>query len=136
MKNLTRQPLPAGFKNSKQLRTLQAYGQSKTASNLFALELDNRAKTYKARAYSVHPGSFGGKELGREAPLELFQQMGFCDAEGNMLPEVLASLKTIPQGAATTVWAATSPLLNSLQVCTVEMETFPNWLLTPLFLRV
>ncbi|MFC0608460.1 hypothetical protein ACFFGQ_12005 [Rufibacter quisquiliarum] len=62
--------------------------------------------------------------------------MGFCDAEGNMLPEVLASLKTIPQGAATTVWAATSPLLNSLEVCTVKMETFPNWLLTPLFLRV
>ncbi|MBA9079665.1 hypothetical protein [Rufibacter quisquiliarum] len=53
-----------------------------------------------------------------------------------MLPEVLASLKTIPQGAATTVWAATSPLLNSLEVCTVKMETFPNWLLTPLFLRV
>ena len=38
--------------------------------------------------------------------------MGFCDAEGNILPEVAASLKTIPQGAATTVWCATSPLLE------------------------
>lgn len=94
--------------------TLQAYGQSKTAVNLFSLELDNRAKSYNVRAYSLHPGSIGGTELAREASLELFQQMGFCDAEGNILPEVAASLKTIPQGAATTVWCATSPLLAHL----------------------
>ncbi|PQA56840.1 SDR family NAD(P)-dependent oxidoreductase [Siphonobacter curvatus] len=94
--------------------TLQAYGQSKTASNLFALELDERGKEFQVRAYSVHPGSIHGTELGREAPRELFQQMGFCDADGNLLPEVRASLKTIPQGAATTVWCATSPLLNPL----------------------
>jgi NAD(P)-dependent dehydrogenase (short-subunit alcohol dehydrogenase family) len=93
--------------------TLQAYGQSKTASNLFALELDNRAKAYNVRAYSVHPGSIAGTELAREAPPELFQQMGFLDEEGNIRPEVLASLKTIPQGAATTVWAATSPQLSN-----------------------
>lgn len=94
--------------------TLQAYGQSKTASNLFSLELDNRAKSYNVRAYSVHPGSIAGTELGREASVELFQQMGFLDSSGNMRPEVLATLKTIPQGAATTVWAATSPLLNNI----------------------
>jgi len=40
--------------------------------------------------------------------------LGFCDTQGNILPEVAASLKTIPQGAATTVWCATSPLLNHL----------------------
>ncbi len=40
--------------------------------------------------------------------------MGFLDAEGNLLPEVAASLKTIPQGAATTVWCATSPMLNNI----------------------
>ncbi|HTN17221.1 MAG TPA: SDR family NAD(P)-dependent oxidoreductase [Chitinophagaceae bacterium] len=94
--------------------TLHAYGQSKTASNLFALELDNLAKPFKVRSYSLHPGSIGGTELGREASLELFQQMGFCDAEGKLLPEVAASLKTIPQGAATTVWCATSPLLDNI----------------------
>jgi NAD(P)-dependent dehydrogenase (short-subunit alcohol dehydrogenase family) len=94
--------------------TLQAYGQSKTASNLFALELDTFAKQYNVRAYSLHPGSIYGTELGREASLELFQKMGFLDSEGNLRPEVAASLKTIPQGAATTVWCATSPLLADI----------------------
>ena len=98
---------------NREYETLQAYGQSKTASNLFALELDNLAKAFNVRAYSLHPGSIAGTELDREASLELFQKMGFCDAEGNLLPEVAASLKTIPQGAATTVWCATSPFLNN-----------------------
>lgn len=98
----------------REYETLQGYGQSKTAVNLFSLELDNRAKDFGVRAYSLHPGSIAGTELAREAPLELFIQMGFCDAEGNMLPEVAASLKTIPQGAATTVWCATSPQLNNI----------------------
>lgn len=98
----------------REYETLQAYGQSKTATNLFALELDQLAKASGVRAYSLHPGSIAGTELGREASLELFQQMGFLDAAGNLLPEVAASLKTIPQGAATTVWCACSPLLNHI----------------------
>lgn len=96
----------------REYQTLQAYGQSKTASNLFALELDNRAKPFSVRAYSLHPGSIAGTELARDADTELFKQMGFFDDHGNMRPEILAGLKTIPQGAATTVWCATSPLLN------------------------
>jgi len=99
---------------NREYETLQGYGQSKTASNLFSLELDSRANNHKVRAYAVHPGSIGGTELAREAPIELFQQMGFYDAEGNILPEVAASLKTIPQGAATTIWCATSPVLNTI----------------------
>ncbi|WP_286856857.1 MULTISPECIES: SDR family NAD(P)-dependent oxidoreductase [Sphingobacterium] len=94
--------------------TLQGYGQSKTAVNLFSMELDVRGQSSNIRSYAVHPGSIGGTELGREAPLELFQKMGFVDADGHMLPEVAASLKTIPQGAATTVWCATSPLLEHI----------------------
>lgn len=99
---------------NREYETLQGYGQSKTAVNLFSMELDNRAKSTNVRVYAVHPGSIGGTELGREAPLELFQKMGFVDADGNMLPEVAASLKTVPQGAATTVWCATSALLNNI----------------------
>ncbi|HKO80255.1 MAG TPA: SDR family NAD(P)-dependent oxidoreductase [Chitinophagaceae bacterium] len=98
----------------REYHTLQGYGQSKTASNLFALELDSRGSAFNVRAYSVHPGSINGTELGREAPMEMFQQMGICDAEGNILPEVAANLKTISQGAATTVWCATSPMLNDI----------------------
>ncbi|NLR59680.1 SDR family NAD(P)-dependent oxidoreductase [Chitinophaga polysaccharea] len=98
----------------REYETLLAYGQSKTASNLFTLELDSRARAYNVRAYAVHPGSIAGTELGREASIELFQKMGFLDEEGNMRPDVLARLKTIPQGAATTVWAATSSQLNNI----------------------
>lgn len=98
----------------REYETLEAYGQSKTASNLFALELDNRGKTFNVRTYSLHPGSIYGTELGREASLELFQKMGFCDADGNIRSEVAASLKSVPQGAATTVWCATSPMLNHI----------------------
>ncbi|MDF2934168.1 MAG: oxidoreductase [Chryseobacterium sp.] len=98
----------------REYETLQAYGQSKTAVNLFSLELDDRAKEFGVRAYSLHPGSIAGTELGREAPLELFIKMGFCDEKGNMLPEVTASLKTIPQGASTTIWCATSPQLDNI----------------------
>lgn len=95
-------------------QTLQAYGQSKTASNLFTVELDNRGRDVQVRAYSLHPGSVYGTELGREASPDLFKKLGFFDDDGNVRPEVLASLKTIPQGAATTVWCATSPLLNDI----------------------
>lgn len=94
--------------------TLQGYGQSKTASNLFTMELDNRGNYSGIRAYAVHPGSIGGTELAREAPVELFQQLGFVDESGQIKPEVAASLKTIPQGAATTLWCATSPALQHM----------------------
>jgi len=94
--------------------TLEAYGQSKTAVNLFSLELDTRAKTFGVRSYALCPGAVGETELAREAPAGLFEKLGYSDAEGNILPEVAASLKTIPQGAATTVWCATSPMLADL----------------------
>ncbi|MES2456408.1 MAG: SDR family NAD(P)-dependent oxidoreductase [Bacteroidota bacterium] len=101
------------FEN-REYQTLIGYGQSKTASNLFALELDHRAKAFKVRAYSLHPGSIAGTELARVADIEFFKQLGYFDTNGNIRPEILAGLKTIPQGAATTVWCATSPLLNDI----------------------
>lgn len=94
--------------------TLQGYGQSKTANNLFTVELDHRAKKHGIRAYALHPGAVHGTDLGREASLELFQQMGLVDEKGNLFPEVEKRLKTIPQGAATTIWCATSPQLDTI----------------------
>lgn len=98
----------------REYHTLQGYGQSKTACNLFALELDNRAKDFNVRAYSLHPGSVLGTDLGRDEPIELFKQIGTHDQDGNLKPEVAALLKNVPQGAATTVWCAVSPLLNNI----------------------
>jgi hypothetical protein len=40
--------------------------------------------------------------------------MGLVDAQGNIFPELASKLKTIPQGAATTIWCATSPSLNNI----------------------
>lgn len=98
----------------REYETLQGYGQSKTANNLFALELDKRGRAYGVRAYSLHPGSVNGTDLGREAPMALFQQMGTHDADGHIKPEVAQKLKTTAQGAATTVWCATSALLANI----------------------
>ncbi len=94
--------------------TLQGYGQSKTANNLFTVELDHRGQAVGVRAFSVHPGSVIGTDLGRVAPMALFQQMGTHDENGNIFPEVAAKLKNIAQGAATSVWCATSPRLNGI----------------------
>jgi NAD(P)-dependent dehydrogenase (short-subunit alcohol dehydrogenase family) len=94
--------------------TLSGYGQSKTACNLFAVELDERGKEHNIRAYSLHPGSVYGTDLGREEPIELFKQLGTHDENGVIKPEVEARLKTLQQGAATTVWCSVSPQLNEI----------------------
>jgi NAD(P)-dependent dehydrogenase (short-subunit alcohol dehydrogenase family) len=96
----------------REYETLVAYGQSKTASNLFALELDERAKAFGVRAYSLHPGAIYGTELGRNASAEIFKEMGYFSEDGSIRTEILEGLKTVPQGAATTVWCATSPMLD------------------------
>ncbi|WP_316828479.1 SDR family NAD(P)-dependent oxidoreductase [Pedobacter miscanthi] len=98
----------------QEYQTLVGYGQSKSANNLFAVELDARGSESGIRAYSLHPGSVNHTDLGREAPMELYQQMGTHDVNGNIFPEVEKKLKTLQQGAATTVWCATSPLLNDI----------------------
>jgi NAD(P)-dependent dehydrogenase (short-subunit alcohol dehydrogenase family) len=99
---------------NREYETLQGYGQSKTANNLFTVELDYRGKAFGMRAFSVHPGSVIGTDLGRIAPMALFQQMGTHDANGDIFPEVAAKLKNVAQGAATSVWCATSAKLNGI----------------------
>lgn len=84
-----------------------AYGQSKTANVLFAVGLDARGRERGVLACSVHPGAILtnlGKHLTEEDVAELMAP----DADGKVaIPE----FKTPEQGAATAVWAATSPLL-------------------------
>jgi len=98
----------------REYETLQGYGQSKTANNLFTVELDRRGKDADVHAFAVHPGAVNGTDLGRVAPMALFQQMGTHDADGNIYPEVARKLKTVTQGAATSLWCATSNLLDGI----------------------
>lgn len=94
-----------GFEHT-QYEPFVAYGRSKTANILFAVAFDRRHRARGVRAAAVHPGGIQ-TELGRH--------MG--DAQLTALVETinkqLASegkapfrFKSIPQGAATSVWTA------------------------------
>jgi NAD(P)-dependent dehydrogenase (short-subunit alcohol dehydrogenase family) len=82
-----------------------AYGRSKTANILFAVEFDRRHKARGVRATALHPGAIE-TELGRymtpEARNALIATINAAMPKG--APPF--SYKSIPQGAATSVWAA------------------------------
>lgn len=83
-----------------------AYGQGKSANALFALHLDKLGAPHGVRAFSVHPGGIM-TPLQRHLAIEEQVAMGWVDEEGN----VNERFKSTEEGASTTVWAATSPLL-------------------------
>src|ERR1700720_2388114 len=87
-----------------------AYGQSKSANSLFAVELDKRGQEHGIRAFAVHPGGIL-TELARYLTDEDFKAFGIYRENGVLKgPEWL---KNIEQGAATTVWCAVSPQLDN-----------------------
>jgi NAD(P)-dependent dehydrogenase (short-subunit alcohol dehydrogenase family) len=87
-----------------------AYGQSKSANSLFAVELDKRGQEHGIRAFAVHPGGIL-TDLARYMTDEDFKPFGIYRENGVLKgPEWL---KNIEQGAATTVWCAVSPQLNN-----------------------
>jgi NAD(P)-dependent dehydrogenase (short-subunit alcohol dehydrogenase family) len=82
-----------------------SYGRSKTANILFAVAFDRRHRERGVRAAAVHPGGIQ-TELGR------YMDPSHLEAMVNQLNQQLAAegkgpfqFKTIPQGAATSVWA-------------------------------
>ncbi len=82
-----------------------AYGRSKTANILFAVEFDRRHKANGVRATAVHPGGIM-TELGRHLdPKVLEQMLERINAANAAAGRPAFSFKTIPQGAATTVWS-------------------------------
>ncbi|MDC0710556.1 oxidoreductase [Stigmatella sp. ncwal1] len=83
-----------------------AYGQSKTANALFALALDARGKAHRVRAFSVHPGAVM-TELVRSLPDEEVRAAVAASS-------AISAFKNTEQGAATSVWCAMSPQLESL----------------------
>ncbi|MCP3733323.1 SDR family NAD(P)-dependent oxidoreductase [Sphingomonas sp. RP10(2022)] len=87
-----------------------AYGQSKTANALFAVHLDRIGRDHGIRAFSLHPGKIF-TPLQRHLTRSEMTAEGWLDASGNPADP---TFKTPAQGAATQVWAATSPRLDGL----------------------
>jgi NAD(P)-dependent dehydrogenase (short-subunit alcohol dehydrogenase family) len=87
----------------------QAYGQSKTANSLFALQLDALGQDAGVRAFAVHPGGIM-TPLQRHLSIEEMRASGWVDDDGNPVGQ----FKTPEQGAATSVWCATSPQLDGM----------------------
>jgi len=82
-----------------------AYGRSKTANILLAVAFDQRHRERGVRAAAVHPGGIQ-TELGRH--LDVGQLQGMVDQMNTQLAaegKPPFQFKTIPQGAATSVWA-------------------------------
>jgi NAD(P)-dependent dehydrogenase (short-subunit alcohol dehydrogenase family) len=82
-----------------------AYGRSKTANILFAVEFDRRHRNRGVRATAVHPGGIM-TELARHMPagaieawIQQIQQQRAAAGEQPF------EFKSVPQGAATSVWA-------------------------------
>jgi NAD(P)-dependent dehydrogenase (short-subunit alcohol dehydrogenase family) len=83
-----------------------AYGRSKTANILFAVAFDKRYRNRGVRAAAVHPGGIR-TELDRHLDASHIEKMiELMDQELAGEGKAPFQLKTIPQGAATTVWAA------------------------------
>jgi NAD(P)-dependent dehydrogenase (short-subunit alcohol dehydrogenase family) len=87
-----------------------AYGQSKSANVLFAVQLDALGRDAGVRAFAVHPGGIL-TPLQRHLTQEEMQERGWIDEHGH---PVGAGFKSPEQGAATQVWAATAPRLAGL----------------------
>ena len=82
-----------------------AYGRSKTANALFAVGFDRRHRDRGVRAAAVHPGGIAtelGRHMADDEMAALLEQLNAANLAAGLPP---FALKSIPQGAATTVWA-------------------------------
>jgi NAD(P)-dependent dehydrogenase (short-subunit alcohol dehydrogenase family) len=111
-----------------------AYGRSKTANILFAVEFDRRHQHRSIRAAAVHPGGIKTELTRHIYPDEAsFQQrVDELNAEHLAAGKAPFTLKSVPQGAATSVWAAVVADANEVggqycENCHVgELVTDPN----------
>ncbi|MCG5435976.1 oxidoreductase [Micromonospora foliorum] len=87
----------------------EAYTQSKLANILFARHLDLLGGPQRVRAFSINPGWIL-TPLQRHLAVEEMVAAGWIDVDGTPAPGLF---KTVEQGAATQVWAATSPHLDA-----------------------
>ncbi|MBX7501611.1 SDR family NAD(P)-dependent oxidoreductase [Qipengyuania sp. YG27] len=86
----------------------QAYGQSKTANILFAVGLEKRLADKGIHAYALHPGGIMtnlGRHMTEEDRQWMMERMRKVAEESGQQSQ---GFKSIPQGAATTCWVATT----------------------------
>jgi NAD(P)-dependent dehydrogenase (short-subunit alcohol dehydrogenase family) len=95
----------------REYHPFRAYGQSKTANALFAVEFDRRYRSRGIRAFSVMPGVIR-TNLGRHMTPELRAEMGFASSPTSQEPTI--AYKSVEAGASTSVWAATAPELENM----------------------
>ena len=88
-----------------------AYGQSKTASSLIAIEFHRRMVDKGVSGFSVHPGGIL-TPLQRHLQKEEMVALGWMDENGSPSEMAKNFFKTTSQGASTTLWCATSSSLN------------------------
>ncbi|HEY0752423.1 MAG TPA: hypothetical protein VGD98_00470 [Ktedonobacteraceae bacterium] len=91
-----------------------AFGQSETANILCALELDGRGQADGIRACSLHPGTIVGTGLSKYIAPPILRALGLIDEEGHPILDPARNMKTVEQGAATSVWCATSSQLDGM----------------------
>lgn len=102
-----------------------AYAQSKVANSLFSIALDKRGRNDGIRAFTVHPGLIPTSGLGRASGhyhpyiTQMINHLGllhvrnfFAASKVGFKTADYDYFKTLQQGAATQLWAATSPLLQ------------------------
>ena len=89
-----------------------SYGQSKTATSLFSIELDRRFKDKNIRSFAVHPGGIF-TPLQRHLQQEEMVAMGWLNEDGSLSELAKAGFKSSTQGASTSLWAATSSQLDN-----------------------
>ena len=90
-----------------------AYGQSKTASSLIAIEFHRRMVDKGVSGFSVHPGGIL-TPLQRHLQKEEMVALGWMDENGSPSEMAKNFFKSTSQGASTTLWCATSSNLNGI----------------------
>lgn len=103
----------------------QSYGESKTANALFSVALDAHGRASGVRSFSVHPGVIM-TGLSRHLREEDYEMLASQVPEGQEM-----TFKSVEQGAATSIWAATSvdPADNGgayLEDCQVAQPCAPG----------
>ena len=117
---------------SREYNKWGAYGQAKTANALFTVALQKRLGDKGVSVFAVHPGVIA-TDLGRHLTMDDIKALMNSESLGGEKKESggtsrgKLTLKTIPQGAATSVWAAVSPELEGkgglyLEDCAIAEE--------------